>query len=85
MIVLELFISPGCVSVPSALALAEEAVRRVPRVDLIVRSDRQDRERTRELGIFIYPSFVLDGELFSIGEPGLERLVQAMEEKIREK
>ncbi|NKE70248.1 carboxymuconolactone decarboxylase family protein [Candidatus Manganitrophus noduliformans] len=85
MIVLELFISPGCVSAPSALALAEEAVRRVPRVDLIVRSDRQDRARARELGIFIYPSFVLDGALFSIGEPGLERLVQAMEEKIREK
>jgi len=85
MIVLELFISPGCVSAPSALALAEEAVRRVPRVDLIVRSDRQDRERARKLGIFIYPSFVLDGALFSIGEPGLERLVQALEEKIREK
>lgn len=85
MIVLELFISPRCVSAPSALDLAEEAIRRVPRVDLIVRSDRQDRERARELEILIYPSFVLDGQLFSIGEPGLERLVQAMEEKVREK
>lgn len=83
MITLELFVSHRCISTLSAIALAEEGVRQVPGVNLIVRSDIEPRART--LGIFIYPAFVVDGEIFAVGEPKLERLVQALRSMIKKK
>ncbi|MBI1820119.1 MAG: thioredoxin family protein [Nitrospirae bacterium] len=81
MIILELFLSPRCISASSAMALAKEAVRKVPGVKMIVRSEKEDRSRAKSLGIFIFPTIVLDGEVFSVGEPRLEHLVQVLKDK----
>jgi len=81
MMIIELFLSAGCVSASSALALAQEAVRQVPEARLVVRFEREDRARMKELGVFIYPTFVLDGKPLAIGEPDLESLVAALREK----
>ncbi|MBI3606113.1 MAG: hypothetical protein HY202_08835 [Nitrospirae bacterium] len=64
------------------MALAKEAVRKVPGIKLILRSEKEDRARAKLLGIFIFPTFVLDGEVFSVGEPLLEHLVQVLKDKM---
>lgn len=84
MIMLELFLSPHCISAPSAIAVAMEAVKQVPGVRLVIRSDLEDRVRARSLGIFVYPAFVLGGEVFAVGEPEVEQLTQFIEQKIEE-
>lgn len=83
MIILELFLSPHCVSAPSAIAVAEDAVRQVPGVKLVVRSDKEARARL--LGLFIYPVFVLEGEVLAVGEPRLEQLIQTLKYTIEQK
>jgi hypothetical protein len=82
-ITLELFVSHRCISTLSAIALAEEGVRQVPGVNLILRSDIEPRART--LGIFIYPAFVVDGEIFAAGEPESERLIRFLRQKVEQK
>src|SRR5579863_4412765 len=84
MVTLELFIAPHCISAPSAIAAAKEAVRQVPGARLIVRSDREDRARAKSLGVFIHPSFVLEGEVIAVGQPNLEKLIRAIRDKARE-
>lgn len=85
MIMLELFLSPHCISAPSVIEVAKEAVRRVPGVKLVIRSDLEDSDRARMLGIFIYPAFVLGGEVLGVGEPGLEQFIQALKRKVNRK
>jgi predicted DsbA family dithiol-disulfide isomerase len=83
MVTLELFVTPDCISTQSAIDVAKEAVGKVPGSRLIVRSDRKERARAKSLGVFIYPSFVLEGEVFAVGQPKLERLVRAINDKAR--
>lgn len=84
MITLELFLSPHCISAPSAIAVAMEAVKQVSGVRLAIRSDLEDRVRARSLGIFVYPAFVLEGEVFSVGEPEVGQLIQFTKQKREE-
>lgn len=84
MIILELFVTPHCVSAPSAIAVAKEAVKMVPDVELYIRSEK-DYARIKSLGLFIFPSFVLDGEFIAVGEPRLEWLIGALREKLKQK
>lgn len=83
MVILELFLSPHCISAPSAMALAKEALRKVSGVKMIVRSEKEDRLRAKSLGIFIFPTFVLDGEVFSVGEPRSKHLIQVLKDKMQ--
>jgi predicted DsbA family dithiol-disulfide isomerase len=84
MIMLELFLTPHCVSAPSAIAVAKEAVKSVPDVELRIRSEK-DYARAKSLGVFIFPSFVLDDEFIAIGEPKLEWLIGVLREKLKQK
>jgi len=84
MITLELFITSHCISAPSAIAVAKEAVMQVPAAMLIVRSEREDHARAKSLGVFMYPAFVLEGEVFAVGQPNLEKLIRAIKDKVLE-
>lgn len=84
MIILELFVTPHCVSAPSAIAVAKEAVKMVPDVELHIRSEKE-YARIKSLGAFIFPSFVLDGEFIAVGEPRLEWLIGVLMEKSKQK
>ena len=84
MVILELFLSPRCISASSAMALANEAIRQVPGVKMIIRSEKEDRARAKSLGIFIFPTFVLNDEIFAVGEPRLEHLIQELKDKMQQ-
>lgn len=84
MITLELFLARNCVSAPSAIAVAKEAVKMVPGVELHIRSEN-DYARIKSLGLFIFPSFVLDDEFISVGEPRLEWLIGVLMDKLKQK
>lgn len=85
MVTIELFLSPGCPSADSALRLMHRVIRRVPGVQGEVSSLSAEYQRARELGIFMVPAFVIEGELFSIGEPDEEKLIKRLEEIKRRK
>ncbi|MFQ5598525.1 MAG: hypothetical protein ACE5GK_10795 [Nitrospiria bacterium] len=75
MLTLELFILPGCASEQSAVALAKKAVAAVPGVKRILRRNPADRTWAQSRGIFISPTFVLEGEICIVGEPRLGNLI----------
>ncbi len=56
----------------------------VPGVDLYIRSEK-DYARIKSLGLFIFPSFVLDGKFIAVGEPRLEWLIGVLREKLKQK
>jgi len=70
---LSLFIEEGCTSCGLAVEVAERARELYPHleikiVDIGVSSEEQPQ------GVFAVPTFVLDGEVISLGTPSWERL-----------
>ncbi len=81
MMTLEVFISQRCPSCDAAIKVAKKAVEAVSGVMLIIRkSDQTDRARAQSLGIFISPTFVLEGKICEIGVPDLEKLIGQLRE-----
>lgn len=77
---LEVFVASDCESTNRALSVAEAAVGAVEGVEMEIRYFDTDRKRARDLGIFMVPAFVIDGELFSTGIPEKEKLIKRLHE-----
>lgn len=82
MLTLEVFLSCNCLSAPSAKLLAEKAVARVGRMDLVFRDEVVDAASARMIGLAVFPAFVIGTEILTVGIPSLEQLVSMLEEKI---
>lgn len=75
---LALFIEAGCSSCELAIEVAERAREQYPRldvkvVDIGVSSEQQPRS------VFAVPTFVLDGELVSLGTPSWDLLAPLLD------
>lgn len=81
MLTLDLYISPDCPCKKSALAMAKRALAEVPGIKLILRSKQADDDWVQSHGVIVSPTFVLEGEIFAIGEPSLEHLVQQLRDR----
>lgn len=76
---LEVFVASDCESTNRALSVAEAAVGAVEGVDMETIYFDTNRKKARQLGIFMVPAFVIDGEVFSIGEPEKEDLIKRLQ------
>lgn len=82
---LEVFVDLDCESTNRALSVAKAAVGAVEGVNLEVRYFDAHRKRARDLGVFMVPAFVINGEVFSIGEPNKEDLIKGLYEGLKGK
>lgn len=82
MLTLEVFLACNCLSAPSAKLLAEKAVARVGRMNLIFRDEVVDAAQARMIGLAVFPAFVIGTTVLTVGVPSLEQLVSMLEEKI---
>lgn len=70
---LAVYVGEDCPSCQTALEVAERARREFPHVDVSVVDLGVSSER-QPAGVFAVPTFVLDGEVVSLGTPSWERL-----------
>ncbi len=76
---LEVFVDSDCESTNRALSVAVAAVGAIEGVDMETIYFDTGRKRAKELGIFMVPAFVIDGEVFSTGEPEKEDLIKRLQ------
>jgi len=69
---LSLFIEEGCTSCGQAIEVAERAREQYPELDVKVVDIGVSSEEQPQ-GVFAVPTFVLDGEVVSLGTPSWER------------
>ncbi len=82
MLTLEVFLSCDCLSAPAARSIAKKAVKKVKQFQLIFRDEAIDQARAKSIGLFIFPAFVVDTDILTIGTPSLEQLVFLLREKV---
>ena len=70
---LALYIGESCDSCRAALEVAERAGREFPHIDVRV-VDLSVSSEQRPDGVFAVPTFLLDGEVVSLGTPSWNRL-----------
>ncbi len=75
---LSLFVEEGCASCGLAIEVAERAREQYPRLDVKVVDIGVSSEQQPQ-GVFAVPTFVLDGEVVSLGTPSWERLVPLLD------
>ena len=71
--ILTLYIEQGCLSCAAAVEVAERARRTFPHVDVRV-IDFGVSSDVRPDRVFAVPTFMLDGEVVSLGTPSWDRL-----------
>lgn len=75
---LDIFIEPNCDNCRRGLEIAADVRRRLPDVEVRViditdpGSDPPDR-------VFAVPTYLIDGRIYSLGNPDLERLLTELE------
>ncbi|NOY84830.1 MAG: hypothetical protein GXO96_08450 [Nitrospirae bacterium] len=84
MLTLEVFTACHCLSSATAKLLAEKAVARVGRMNLVFRDEVADAAQARAIALIIFPAFVIGTEVLTVGLPSLAQLVGLLEEKIIE-
>jgi len=67
MLTLEVFISCHCPSAPIAKSLAEKAVERVGRINLVYRDEVADAAKARAIGLILFPAFVIGTKILIVG------------------
>lgn len=70
---LAVYVGENCPSCQTAVEVAERARREFPHVDVSVVDLGVSSERQPD-GVFAVPTFLLDGEIVSLGTPSWERL-----------
>ena len=74
---LALYIGESCDSCRAAVEVAERAGREFPHIDVSV-VDLGVSSELRPEGVFAVPTFVLDGEVVSLGTPSWKRLASLL-------
>lgn len=77
---LAIYIERDCETCQPAIAIAEQVRQRAPnvRVDLIDLAEEPDR---RPENVFAVPTYVLDGQTFSLGNPRLDDLLETLNQQ----
>jgi hypothetical protein len=74
---LEVFLAPHCISCDEALRLVERVRRDFPAVDVRV-YDLEADPQARPTEVFAVPTYLLDGRMFSLGNPDERTLMAAL-------
>ncbi|MEW6543118.1 MAG: hypothetical protein AB1411_05855 [Nitrospirota bacterium] len=77
MVVLEVFLHPGCPSEQPARRLAQEIQQEYSNWQVRVIGSK---DRARKLGISVLPAFVLNGRAIAVGVPRKEWLIGLLRE-----
>ncbi len=75
---LAVFVEQGCSSCLVAIELAERAREQFPDVDVKIVDVTVSSEEQPQ-GVFAVPTFVLDGEVISLGTPSWDRLAPLLD------
>jgi hypothetical protein len=77
-LVLQVFVQAGCEPCAHARVLAERAADAFPGVAVdVIDIDEDDVDPPHE--VFAVPSFLIDGQMFSLGNPSWEQLAGALD------
>lgn len=75
---LAVFVEAGCASCRLAIEVADRAREQYPALDVKVVDIGVSSEQ-RPQGVFAVPTFVLDGEVVSLGTPSWDRLAPLLD------
>lgn len=79
---LDIYIEPDCLTCDYAYELADLVRDRLPEVE--VRTiDLSQPDRRAPDNVFAVPTYVLNGQTWSLGNPEAERLMQQLQEMLR--
>jgi thiol-disulfide isomerase/thioredoxin len=78
---LEVFVERGCEACRRAIELAELAQRRFPTVSVVV-VNIADQTHEQPEQVFAVPTFLLDGQILSLGNPRPAELMRALAARI---
>jgi len=78
---LDVVVKPNCPSCDEARRLAREAGERFP--DLRVRVIELDGRAPAPASVVATPTYLLDGRVVSLGNPGVEQLARAIRSRRR--
>ena len=73
---LELFVSDHCLSLQQAMRLYDALRTQFPGVEFEVVDFLAHKDRAELLGIFIVPTFVMDGRILATGVPAQEKIIK---------
>lgn len=77
---LEIYIERGCENCNAAKLIADRVREQMPEVQLsLIDLVREPHRRPKD--VFAVPTYLLDGEILSLGNPRLEDLLAALSEK----
>ena len=79
---LDIYIEGGCKNCLTSVTIAEQVKEQMPAVQVNVIDLVQEPNRRREQ-IFAVPTFILNGEILSLGNPRLEDLLAALRNKTK--
>ena len=77
---LEIFIERGCDNCQEAISIADRLRRQAPAVQVNLIDLNQEPYR-RPQTVFAVPTYILDGELLSLGNPRYEDLLATLKQK----
>lgn len=79
---LEIYIERSCRNCQAAMNIAERLRGRMPAVRLsLIDLDREPQRRPKQ--VFAVPTYVLDGEILSLGNLRMEDLLAALRERLK--
>lgn len=76
---LDIYIEPDCINCDSAFRVAEIVRDRIPEVEVSVIDISQPGTRAPD-NVFAVPTYLLNGETWSLGTPDEKRLLQRLEQ-----
>ena len=78
---LDIYIEPDCLTCDYAYEVAEHVRSELPEVNVTM-IDLSDPETSAPPSVFAVPTYVLNGERLSLGNPDKEELIQDLQELV---